>query len=398
MKTYFLNKFLGGKEMRWYECVGLLTYTMTKIIPKKKNRWVFGAWFGASVSDNTKAISDYIEKNHPEIEMIWITNEPDKLMLSHGRAFKRNSLQSLPYIITSEVALMNQGYGDLNAINFLGGCFRVQLWHGVAWKKIFKDAMKTPKTLCEKIDRKLFDYLNAYDMYISPSRKQSNVMHTAFGIDDSKILLCGQARNAVLFSEEFRKQAREKLFSKIGTTGKKMIVYMPTFRDNKEDIFSFGETQYIGKLEYLENKYNFVLIEKSHFAAQKKATKAYNSNEIIHYMPTERAEVLLAAADILITDYSSCFFDFLITDRPIIHYIYDYDYYIKDDRGVYYNREEVVCGDCPETQEELWDAIILNLEKPEKNIELRARRREEYITYERPDSCKIVCEEILKRV
>ena len=380
------------------DLLSAVTYTVTKIIPKKKNRWVFGAWFGSSISDNTKALSDYVEKHYPEIEIIWITNEPEKLNLSHGKVLKRNSLKSLPYIMTSKVAVMNQGYGDLNACNFIGGCFRVQLWHGVAWKKIFKDAMNVPHTLLEKIDRKLFDYVNRYDLYVSPSKKQSDVMHTAFGIDDSQILLCGQPRNVCLFSDEFRKKAREKLFAEMKETEKKIVVYMPTFRDKKTEIFSFGNEQFAEKLHAMEKQYNFALIEKSHYAAQKKMKIKCKSSEEIFFMPNEKAEVLLAAADILITDYSSCFFDFLITDRPIIHYIYDYNYYAKDDRGVYYNKDAVICGDCSETPEELFDSIVQNLENPKKNSALRKKRREEYVTYECVRNCEIVCDEILRKI
>ena len=51
----------------------------------------------------------------------------------------------------------------------------------------------------------------------------------------------------------------------------------------------------------------------------------------------------MAASDILVTDYSSCFFDFLILDRPIIHFLYDYDYYKEKDRGLYYEKEGVIC-------------------------------------------------------
>ena len=56
------------------------------------------------------------------------------------------------------------------------------------------------------------------------------------------------------------------------------------------------------------------------------------------------SQVLLSMADYLITDYSSCLFDFLVTDRPIIQFLYDYDYYLNDDRGLYYSKEEMDCG------------------------------------------------------
>ena len=54
--------------MKLLDLMSTITYTMSKMIPKKKNRWVFGAWYGTAVSDNTKAFYDYINSNYPDIE------------------------------------------------------------------------------------------------------------------------------------------------------------------------------------------------------------------------------------------------------------------------------------------------------------------------------------------
>ena len=107
--------------MQLFEVVSLFTYGISKLIPKKKNRWIFGAWFGNAVSDNTKAFYDYVCSRNPKIEKIWIATDPSKVSLPGCIVVRRNSLKSLKYILTAKVAVMNQGFGDFSAYNFLGG-------------------------------------------------------------------------------------------------------------------------------------------------------------------------------------------------------------------------------------------------------------------------------------
>ena len=383
--------------MKLYELLSVFTYSFSKIIPKKKNRWVFGAWFGTAISDNPKAISDYIEKNYPEIEVIWVTNNPQSIILSHGKAVKRNSLLSLKYLITAEVAVMNQGFGDLNACNFLGGCYKVQLWHGIAWKKIFKDTMDKPCTFKGYLYDWVFNYINRYDMYISPSDGYTNIVKSAFNVTEDRIFKCGQPRNDILFSKEFREQNRRKLFEELQISEKKVVVYMPTFRDNKNEVFSFGNESIENHLRILEKEYNFILIEKSHYETVKRSGNVEHSTSSVYYMPNQRAEYLLSVADILITDYSSCFFDFLITDRPIIHYLYDYNYYENEDRGLYAPKESVISGDAPEAVDELFEVLVKNLSDSSRNSELRQKRRRIFISYESERNCEKIINEIKRR-
>ena len=40
-------------HIKSFEIISAITYGVSKLVPKKKNRWIFGAWFGNAVSDNT---------------------------------------------------------------------------------------------------------------------------------------------------------------------------------------------------------------------------------------------------------------------------------------------------------------------------------------------------------
>lgn len=83
-----------------------------------------------------------------------------------------------------------------------------------------------------------------------------------------------------------------------------------------------------------------IIVQKAHFVSQQR-------NELQRERRQQRVITLnelyafeaLGAADILISDYSSCFFDYLVLNRPIIHFIYDYESYKRKDRGIYTEKQ-----------------------------------------------------------
>ena len=91
---------------------------------------------------------------------------------------------------------------------------------------------------------------------------------------------------------------------------------------------------------------------------------------------------------------TSCFFDFLLCNRPIIHFLYDYEYYANIDRGLYYDKDKVVCGTIAENSQELIDGMEQYLKDPTKDSLLRKERLAEFLKYESAYSCA----EILKCV
>lgn len=378
--------------MQSFEIISAITYGFSKLIPKKKNRWIFGAWFGNAVSDNTKALYDYIKDNHPEIERIWVATDPSKVTLPGCIVVKRNSISSLKYILTAKVAVMNQGFGDFAAYNFLGGALKVQLWHGVAWKKIGHDAYPELRGLHEKI----FNLINHYDLYVAPSDEFGDILKRAFGAEEEEIVYAGQPRNQALFNERFCMESHKKLLDSVKEENRQIVVYMPTFRDKTSEVFSFCDPTIAPMIGKLAEDNNFVLIEKAHAKSGNKDEMNLAQNHI-YRMPNEDAQVLLGGADCLITDYSSCFFDFMIREKPIIHYIYDYEYYKNKDRGVYYDIDDVVCGsvayDIPELMQAIHDNLVRDIAKTR-----RERMRNKFITYESAENCKRIVDSMLTRI
>ena len=173
-----------------------------------------------------------------------------------------------------------------------------------------------------------------------------------------------------------------------------IIVYLPTFRDAHTKPFSFTDITDASFFTWLEEN-NIFILQKAHAA---EICSFNTGNKRIISIDDISAQELMAASDMLITDYSSCFFDYLLLDRPVIHYIYDYDYYKTKDRGLYYDKKDVVCGSAPETEEELIKSIQENFEKPDLYHKLRMARKEKFMTYESSDSCEIITQRIFEEL
>lgn len=364
--------------------------------------WLFGEWFGERCCDNALYLANYVSETHPEIHVVWAAKHHADLSPLNKKivSVRFGTEAAIKIYQKAGVVFMNQGYQDFSeeGFNYFGNAVTVNLWHGVMWKHIGHDGSDRSGTLFD-LYKKLMDYAFGATKYIALSEDYAKICESAFGAMASQIIRCGYPRNAIFYKPDLLRQAKtdlvELLSKEIGLKlpcDIKIITYMPTFRDNTDEAFSFEQLSSNEKLMNCLERNNAFLVQKAHFVSERrhktcsrkaKAKRIITLNQI-------NAQSLLAATDLLITDYSSCFFDYLILDRPIVHFIYDYDYYAIDDRGLYYKKEDVVCGDIASTTEELLDAIINNIEVPKKNHQLREIRLKQFMTYESPDSCELL--------
>lgn len=158
--------------------------------------------------------------------------------------------------------------------------------------------------------------------------------------------------------------------SKINKT-KKTLCYLPTFRDKKELLF-LGEkskSKIINFLNFL-NENNYQLITKLHFAGTNIVNREkdilYKYKNIIILPSQMDIYPFLKYSDILITDYSSVYFDFLYLNRDIIFYPYDLTYYKLYDRGLLFEYNKITPGDKVFNLNELTDNLKLKLKLVKK--------------------------------
>ena len=356
--------------------------------------WVFGEWLGKRCCDNSLFFANYIAENHPEIPCVWISKKETDLSLldERVRRIEQGSEESGRILRDAAYIIVNQYTADVASDDGfdLAGPVVVNLWHGVPWKKIGYEAYKKNDPWIKAwLYYRMLRRSTTYWLSLNPDFTE--IFKKGYGAKDESILRAGYPRNSEFYDSEKVRQRRNKLLDFLGIADRfggdaKILTYMPTFRDHKEQPFSFDSIAKDAELQKTLKDYNVVILQKAHFAEREKGSGKDDGRIItVNDYP---AAPLLAATDLLITDYSSCFFDYLLLDRPIIHYLYDYEYYRTKDRGLYYTKEEAACGDMPENVSELLKSIVVNLENPGKDAELRKRRRERFMAYESADSCE----------
>src|SRR5699024_7869762 len=164
---------------------------------------------------------------------------------------------------------------------------------------------------------------------------------------------------------------------------KKIITYMPTFRKNKKEQFSFLKMSNKNKerLNIILNENNAIILEKAHQQDICKSKKDVNENiyNIGNQLDINTKELLLIS-DMLVTDYSSCYLDYILLDRPIIHFAYDYEQYLSSEQGLYYNLHDIAGGDIVIEIEDLLWSIENNIMNLEKDIDRRRTIRKTMMT------------------
>jgi CDP-glycerol glycerophosphotransferase len=173
------------------------------------------------------------------------------------------------------------------------------------------------------------------DLLISGSRKSTEIFRGAFWYD-GEILESGTPRNDLLFKDSLA--TRDKVYSRYSIhKDKKTVLYAPTFRANS-DISSYIDdfTQIKQALHALMGG-NWEVLVRTH----PNVKADYQPNSAIDVTGYSDMQELLAAVDVLITDYSSCMFDFAVAGKPCFLYTPDLQNYLQKERGLYFDFEEL---------------------------------------------------------
>ncbi|MED3946216.1 CDP-glycerol glycerophosphotransferase family protein [Priestia aryabhattai] len=342
--------------------IKLFIYNISKIVPKNQDLYLFGSWFGNKFADNTKYL--YLEAmEFKNINAIWITKNPTvyKEMKQEGlNVLLNNSFKGIWAQLRCKVFFTSTGEYDLDEF-LLGGALHFNLWHGIPIKKIMFDDLINFNS-GEKHNRivvflvKFFSRRkNKLNSVLATSKTIQGIYESAFRIPKENIPIMAQPRNNIFYTDKYNKYVDipNELLER------KTILYMPTHRKEgkeKQDIDKILDLN--GVNEFCE-KYNFNFIIKQHYYHHKENVDVSEYSNIKNYNNINiDTQVLLKYADILITDYSSCFIDYLLLNRPIIFYAYDKKDYELSDREFYFNYKDITPGFHIEKRSDLLKALF----------------------------------------
>jgi len=202
----------------------------------------------------------------------------------------------------------------------------VNFWHGTPLKTLGQDMENLTDAANVQRNFYMVDQLIVNNAFLAKVLADS---HGLNGIYQGKLVIGPSPRNAILLDLEKRAEVRAQL----GLCSKKVCFYLPTWRGNVNCIHN--ETDKImADLHYLSQHFSeeMILYVKLHPFSQEIELEAFDQ---VLIMPADyELYEFLTAVDVLITDYSSIMYDFLLTNRKIILYTYDQENYFKT-RGVY---------------------------------------------------------------
>ncbi len=378
-----MNKIINSLKY-WGQLFLLPIYWLSFLMPRDKHIWLFGSTFGNRFADNPRYLYLYVaqhssyasdkvkdsveqwerggkgwheDNNCKGIRAIWISRNKEIITFLNDNGYEAyyyHSLMGIWYALRGKVYFFDNYSKDINFWQS-GGAVKVNLWHGIPLKKIqhdnIFDKFRHPANAWEawkNFPRNISDEKPGHYI-LCPSRNMRDIYASAFRTEN--VIECGYPRWDGIVSDTFMDVYDEHerlLYNEITSwkeTGHEVIFYAPTFRDSEEMVY---QALPIKELNDILKKSKKVLFIKNHVKSKysdilhKRAEGL--SNVIILNKNLDAMELLLKECDVLITDYSSAYFDYLLTERPIIFFVPDYEEYLAQSRELYFKYNDVTPG------------------------------------------------------
>lgn len=352
-----LKKFIKNNSIfsLIYYYLGSFLVNLLKLFVKTDDKLIlFVSFGGRQFSDSPKAIYDYIlsDERFKDYKLIWAFTDPDKYSMKNESKVKIDTIKYFILALKARVWITNSGIERL--LNFKGkNTFYVNTWHGVPIKMIGKDHIQ-----CDIITKKWYKNTSP-DVMVAESDYDLEIISKVFSLEKEKILKIGLPRNDEL--REIDKLNIVNLKRKLNIPlNKKVILYAPTFREYMIDS-SFNNIITI-PIDFKKWKKKlgeeYVVLVRTHYFVNKILGLDFNNSDfLIDVSNYENINELMIISDILISDYSSVFFDFSLLEKPMLCYPYDYEEYSQK-RGLYLDLSKIFPNQIIKEEDKLLDTLL----------------------------------------
>ncbi|MGG1572247.1 CDP-glycerol glycerophosphotransferase family protein [Fictibacillus sp. NRS-1165] len=233
----------------------------------------------------------------------------------------------------------------------------LQTWHGTPLKKLgFDIEIEGPETLAREnfyIESRNWDYLVAANKY------SSDIFKRAFKFD-KKVLEAGYPANDIFYQGDTSSKAQRLKEKLLIPASKKVILYAPTWRDN-EMANSWDHTFTLpfnlGDMYQRLGEDYVLVLRMHHLVSEMLEIDPKYKGFVYDFSKYDDIQELYTLSDLLITDYSSVFFDYANSRKPILFFAYDFESYRDNIRGFYLDMARDLPGPIIRTSDDLLDAI-----------------------------------------
>ena len=319
-----------------------------KVLPKNNKLIVFESFLGKQFSDNPRSLYEYmIDQYGDEYELVWSVDR------RYVDVFEENNIKYLKRFSLKWLLTLNRaGLWISNSrmplwIPKPRKTKYLQTWHGTPLKRLAldMDAVLMPGTDTESYKKNFTTESSKWDYLISPNPYSTEIFRRAFNFNKT-MLETGYPRNDILVNNN-NEDYINKLKIDMGIRrDKKIILYAPTWRDN--EYYQRGKYKFDIKLDLERMRESlsddYVILLRMHYLIAENIDTSKYDGFVIDMSKYEDIRDLYLISDILLTDYSSVFFDYAILNRPVLFFTYDLESYRDNLRGFYFDFEKEAPG------------------------------------------------------
>lgn len=300
-------------------------------IPVKENRIMFYANNRKGYVCNPAALLNTIWLGYPgEYELIWVTRFPDSCEKRDDiTVVRQRSFDYFRYFVRTKFFITNDMVDE--ALVKKKGQIFLTTWHGGgAYKKVGTSTVSEDVAFAKNF-RKWYGRL---DYFISSCKKCTDMYAEAFHLDSHVFLETGTPRNDIFFEKHDEIKQRVRDFYHLSEQTK-IILFAPSFQMSAPEKENYDLELLTNTVRQLQEmtKQPWIVLYRSHYfrEADDISEQPFVKDGTTYY----EMQDLLYTADVLVTDFSSCIWDFALTGRPIIVMENRLREYESEDRGFF---------------------------------------------------------------
>jgi len=232
--------------------------------------------------------------------------------------------------------------GTINSHSKERNNINIETWHGFPIKKI---------GVLEKNSDFIADVNESIDYVVSYSDLYSYIFSSIYKVDINKFCVTGMPRNDLLNNKNAKEYLARIVNCDIGDST--ILFYVPTFRkrkykDTEGDIVLFSDKEWKILNQFLVNNNSYLVVKKHPLESINITKTDFENIFFIEDEDLKNEDIdfyeILGASDLLITDYSSVYFDYLLLNKPIIFWTRDINIYRKNRGFLFDNIEAMMPG------------------------------------------------------
>ncbi|TSB48382.1 CDP-glycerol glycerophosphotransferase family protein [Alkalicoccobacillus porphyridii] len=329
-------------------------------LPVQHKLIMFESFSGKQYSCNPRAIYEYLNQHSEGYELIWSINKGQESFFKNAGIpyIRRLSLQWFIKMARAKYWVTNSRMPSW--VPKPKHNIYIQTWHGTPLKRLVADMEEVhmPGTDRKSYIEGFHQEAKHWDYLLSPNQYSSEIFKRAFDYS-GEIIEKGYPRNDDLINLNHEEEI-SKLKEQYGLPkSKKVILYAPTWRDN--DFYEPGRYKFKLQLDLSmlqkELGSQYVVILRMHSFISESLDISEFEGFVFDYSKGVDITNLYLVSDVLITDYSSVFFDYAILRRPMLFFTYDIELYRGKIRGFYFDLEKEAPGPLVMNTQQIIDEI-----------------------------------------